>query len=151
MLKITRQTDFAIMLLARMTALPEGATLNAREAARWSGLSLPMVSKILKLLARRHLITSHRGANGGYRTVRSLDQISVADIVRALEGPISIVTCGAHPGTCEQESICPTRLNWARINREVEQALDRMPVAEMLLPAPEPLLRVETSPQAGRA
>jgi FeS assembly SUF system regulator len=150
MLRITRQTDYAIMLLAHIAGRGGEGLVTARDAARWSGLSIPMVSKILKSLARARLIVSHRGAGGGYSLSRTLDTTTVADVVRALEGPISIVECGAGPGLCEQETICPARVNWSRINREVEHALARVSLAEMLAPPAGPEL-LGVGPGAGRS
>jgi FeS assembly SUF system regulator len=129
MLRITKQTDYGIMLLARMAELPAGRVLSTADAARWSGLSRPMVSKILKSLARGHIIASHRGVGGGYTLRCSPDETTVAGVIRALEGPISMVECGAQPGQCGQEPVCPTRINWARINREIERALDSIPIS----------------------
>ena len=132
MLRITKQTDYGIMLLAYMARLPHGHVLSARDAAEWSGLSLPMVSKILKSLARQDVVVSHRGAGGGYALARSVERTTVADIIRALEGPISMVECGSRPGHCEREPTCPVRINWARISREVERALESVPISEMI-------------------
>jgi FeS assembly SUF system regulator len=136
MLRITKQTDYGIMLLARMAELPRGRVLSARDAAGWSGLSLPMVSKILKSLARGRIVVSHRGVGGGYSLARPPHETTVAGVIRALEGPISIVECGARPGLCGQETICPVRVNWNRISREVERALERIPISDMLPPPP---------------
>lgn len=132
MLRITKQTDYGIMLLARLATLPEGSVLSTREAAKWSGLSRPMVSKILKSLAREQLVASQRGASGGYTLARRPQDTTVAGVIRALEGPISMVECGVDTGHCEQEPICPARVNWSRINREIENALERIPISEMV-------------------
>jgi Rrf2 family protein len=127
------------MLLGRLAGLPPGHVLSAREAAGWCGLSLPMVSKILKSLAREGIVASHRGVSGGYHLTRPAEQIPVAHVIRALEGPIAMVECAAHAGSCEQEPICPTRVSWARINREIESALERVPLSELIArPAPGP-------------
>jgi FeS assembly SUF system regulator len=131
MLRINRQTDYGIMLLSHLAEFPPGRWMTARDAARWSGISLPMVSKILKSLARSQILTSHRGVAGGYSLARPPAKTTLAEIIRALEGPISMVECGAHPGLCGQESVCPVKINWARINREVEQALERIPLSQM--------------------
>lgn len=150
MLRINRQTDYGIMLLAHMAEFPAGHWMTARDAARWSGISLPMVSKILKSLARSHIITSHRGVSGGYSLARSPAATTVAEIIRALEGPISMVECGAHPGLCEQEPVCPVKINWRRINREVEQALERIPLSQMRSSGlPAGLLSLESASPGG--
>ena len=91
-----------------------------------------MVGKILRGLVREGVLNSHRGVTGGYSFDRSASETSVAEVIRAVEGPISMVECGAQPGQCEAESICPTRINWARINREIERALDKIAISEMV-------------------
>lgn len=133
MIRITKEADYGIMLLGFMAARPLGEVHAARNVARWSGLPLPMVSKILRSLAREEILTSHRGVSGGYSLDRPPERVSVASVIRALEGPISMVQCGAEPGACDQEPVCPTRVNWARISREIESALERMPISEMVL------------------
>jgi FeS assembly SUF system regulator len=140
MLRITKQTDYGIMLLAYLASLPRGRVLSARDAAEWTGLSLPMVSKILKSLARGSIVESHRGVGGGYSLSRPPQQTTLAGVIRALEGPISMVECGAQPGQCDQEPTCSVRVNWARVSREVEQALDRVPITEMVTPRPSGLV-----------
>jgi len=134
MLRITKEADYGIMLLVYMAGRPRGEIHTARQAAEWSGLPLPMVSKILRGLAREKILTSHRGVAGGYSLNRSPAETSVAEVIRALEGPISMVQCGTDPGACDQEAVCPTRINWARISVEVERALERVPISEMVSP-----------------
>ncbi len=136
MLRITKQTDYAITLIARLAELPSGQVLSARQAADWSGLPLPMVSKILKALAKEQIVESHRGVGGGYCLPPPAQETTVAAVIRALEGPISMVECGSHPGHCDHEASCPARVNWARVNCEIEQALERIPVSEMIGPLP---------------
>jgi FeS assembly SUF system regulator len=131
MLRITKEADYAIMLLAQIASRPRGQIHTAREAAEWSGLPLPMVSKILRGLARENVLRSHRGVSGGYSFDRSPEQTSLAEVIRAVEGPISIVQCGSEPGACDRETDCPTRINWARINRELEMTLERVPISAM--------------------
>lgn len=153
MLRITKQTDYAILLLLRLVQLGPEALLSARDGARWSGLSFPMVSKILKSLAREGILRSQRGVGGGYGLARDHAAISVADVIRALEGPIGIVECSVEPGRCDHEPCCPARVNWVRINREIENALDRVPIGEMISADADPLALVGAGvrePQAER-
>ena len=151
MLRITKQTDYGIMLLAHFTGLPQGEILSARQVANLSGLTLPTVSKILKALCRGNVVDSVRGVGGGYRMTHPPEETTLASVIRALEGPISMVECGVHPGRCEQESICPTRQNWTRINRVVEQALERVPISHMVAPCVPDLLTLETDRPNGAA
>jgi FeS assembly SUF system regulator len=142
MLRITKEADYGIMVLADFADHPPGVVHTARESAARVGLPLPMVSKILRTLAREGILVSHRGASGGYSLSRSPEETSVAEVIRALEGPISLVQCGSDPGACEQEGCCPTRLTWARINEEVEKALERVPITDMLAPRRRPLVHL---------
>jgi Rrf2 family protein len=120
------------MLLAFLAEQPRGVVHTARGTAERMGLPAPMVSKILRNLARGGILASHRGASGGYSFDRAPEQTSLAEVIRAIEGPISLVQCGSHPGACDRETHCPTRVSWSRINQEIERALERVAVSEML-------------------
>ena len=134
MLRMTKQADYAIVLLTRMANVPE-SQLNASEIAGQTGLPQPIVSKILKLLARRGILASHRGAKGGYRLARAAADISVAQIIEAVEGPIAITECvDETPGECSQEPVCPVRSNWQQINFAVRSALEQITLKEMTQP-----------------
>jgi FeS assembly SUF system regulator len=145
MFRITKHTDYGIMLLARLAELEPGAVLTARDAADWSGLSVPMVSKILKSLVRHDIVVSRRGATGGYALANPPENTTVAEVIRALEGPISIVECGTQAGRCDQEEICPVRINWSSINSQVERALEQIPISEMVTRNPTRLLSLGAS------
>jgi len=131
MIRITKEADYGIMLLGYLATRPRGEVHAAPEIARWSGLNLPIVSKILRTLAQGDILESHRGASGGYSLKRPAHETSVAEVIRAVDGPISIVQCGAQPGACDQEPICPTRSRWVQISQVVERALERVLVSEM--------------------
>jgi FeS assembly SUF system regulator len=131
---MTKQADYAIVLLTQLASDPD-RQFNASEIAAQTELPQPIVSKILKLLARRELLASHRGAKGGYRLARTADEISVAEIIEAVEGPIAITECvDETPGECSQEPICPVRSNWQRINGAVRHALEEITLLEMTHP-----------------
>lgn len=144
MLRVSRITDYGIVLLAHLTGRarsaqsdPSGeqAVQNARELAARAGLPLPVVSKILKTLARQGLLISHRGARGGYQLARPAESISVATIIDALEGPIALTECGTAPrGSCERESRCAVRRPWQQINRELRKTLERVRLSDLTRP-----------------
>ena len=135
MLRITKQTDYGIMLVAHLASLPAGRIVSARDAADGTGLPVPMVSKILKALARGGLLSSHRGVKGGYSLARRPDQISVAEIIWALEGPIAMTECiDDLPVECQQQSSCPIQGNWQRINHAIRGALEGISLRDMALP-----------------
>jgi FeS assembly SUF system regulator len=152
MIRLTKEADYGIMLLGHIAAHPVGMLHTARELSGLSRLPLPMVSKILGSLARAEIVTGHRGVGGGYSLDQDPRTVSVARVVRAIEGPISMVQCGAEPGVCDHESGCPTRVNWSRINETVEQALEQIPIAEMLVrDNPSELIQLTTASGEARA
>ncbi len=140
MFRITKQTDYGIVLMSHMAAEPE-RLFTAPDLATDAQLPLPMVSKILKLLAKEGVLTSHRGVNGGYTLARGPQEIAVSEVIAALEGPIAMTECiDDGPGECMQELICPLRSNWQVINRAVRRALDGIKIADMAQPLPERLV-----------
>jgi FeS assembly SUF system regulator len=135
MLRMSRITDYGIVLLTHLAAGADDHVHNARELSTRAGLPLPVVSKILKALTREGFLLSHRGIKGGYALARRPEEISVASIIDALEGPIALTECGtgAH-GACERESRCAVRQPWQQINREVRKALARVRLSDLAHP-----------------
>lgn len=133
MLRLTRLTDYGILLLTHFARRPERIR-SARELSHEARLPQPTVSKLLKILAHHRLLEAHRGVNGGFRLARRPEQIHVADIVMALEGPIAVTECSEDRGNCWLEPTCLVRSNWRRLNRVVLEALRGVSLAEMTHP-----------------
>ena len=134
MLRMSRITDYGIVLLTHLAA-DEGAeqVQNARELAARAELPLPVVSKILKTLTREGFLLSQRGIKGGYALARRPEEITVASVIDALEGPIALTDCGTElHGACERESRCAVRQPWQRINREVRRALEQVRLSDLV-------------------
>lgn len=138
MIRLSKLADYGIVLLTYFGRGPEDeAVYTARELADESRLPLPTVSKIMKALCRGGLLMSHRGVNGGYSLARPAKEISVVDIIAAIEGPIAMTECSiTAPGLCEFEAACPVRSNWQRINSVVVQALAGLTLTDMKQPLP---------------
>ena len=153
MLRMTRLTDYGVVLLTHIAREPSRATRNAPELAAAAHLPLPTVSKILKILAREGLLVPHRGAKGGFSLAKPPTEITVADIIGALEGPIALTECSGHVGErCEIEDLCPVSTPWRRINRAVFDALRGITLAEMASPRPGvPRVTMRGQPAHARA
>jgi len=124
-----------------MTALirePERSR-SAGEIAAAIHVPVPTVSKILKILARAGLVVSLRGAKGGYLLARPANEISLVDIIHAMDGPIGMTECSVTPGVCSQEAACVVRSNWQRINREVLGVLQTITLDQMIKPVAQPI------------
>jgi FeS assembly SUF system regulator len=132
-LRVTKLTDYATVVLTALAAQPD-AVLSAAGLAEQAGLEVPTVAKILKPLAQAGLVSGFRGINGGYRLARPASQITLIDIVEAMEGPLGMTECSLHAGNCGIEQSCGVRANWRRINDVVADALRGVTLAEMLGP-----------------
>lgn len=130
MLRISKLTDYAIVAMTFLAERPEGR-FSAAEIAGKIQLEVPTVAKILKLLATGNLVQPYRGVNGGYQLQGAAAEITVADIITVMEGPIGMTECSVHEGSCAQEPICRTRSNWRRISQAVAAALAEVTLLEM--------------------
>ncbi len=153
MLKLSKTTDYGIVLLAHLASKPDQGPQNARELAADAALPVPMVSKVLKALAREGLLVSQRGSKGGYRLSQDPEMLSVSEIIRVLEGPLALTDCAVGPALCEHETGCAVREPWQQISRVVEDALSEITLADLVrhrsFGATSSLtLQIDRSPQA---
>ncbi|MCP1674937.1 FeS assembly SUF system regulator [Natronocella acetinitrilica] len=143
MLRINRETDYATAILSLMARQPQ-----ERYSAAWlsskRSLPAPVVSKILKQLVRAEVLVSHRGAKGGYSLARPAEDISIAAVINAIEGPIALTDCieGGN-AACQYSAHCAVSHNWSRINDVFQTALEAVSLKDMSapLPAEHPSLR----------
>ena len=145
MLRITKLTDYAIVVLAQLAQAPSAdeAVSTARDLARRTSIPGPTVSKILKELAHARLVVSQRGLLGGYRLARTASDISIADVVRAVEGPIALTDCNREePEACGYAGACPVEANWIKINEAIFSALAAISLAQMTRPITPQLIHL---------
>ena len=133
MFRLSKLTDYAIVLLSYLMRSNQPRT--ARDLAELAGLPHPTASKVLKMLARADLLVSVRGQRGGYELAMAPREISVMQMISAIEGPLAITECSTHqPNPCELEPSCPVSSNWKKISEKVASALDEMTLADMVEP-----------------
>ncbi len=130
MLRLNKLTDYGAVVLSHMTH-EKGEIHSAAEIARVTGISLPTVSKLLKLLTRSGLVHSMRGAKGGYCLNGSAERISVAEIIQAIEGPIALTECSFSEDACHHPANCAIRGNWTVINQAIRTALEAVSLADL--------------------
>lgn len=133
MLRMSKLADYGTVILTTMLLHPERIQ-SAAEIAANIRVPLPTVSKILKILTREGLVVSLRGSRGGYTLARPADQISMAQVIEAMDGPIGMTECSITPGLCVQEQGCPVRANWQRVNQIVLHALREVTLDQMVHP-----------------
>lgn len=133
-MKLPKLTDYAVVILAAMARRPEGLH-STTGLAEGTGLAVPTVAKILKQLARSRLLTAQRGTRGGYGLARSASSITIADIVTALDGPVSLTACvDTSHQNCGVASRCAMHGQWNAINRAILDVLAGVTLQDMATP-----------------
>lgn len=130
MLRISKLADYATLIMSRLAQNAETLS-SASQLAKILGLSLPVVSKILKILCQAGLLTSVRGADGGYRLARPAQEITLAAVVSAIEGDFAVTECCSLRGSCVLDSTCATKNNWKVINGVISSALEKVTIQDM--------------------
>ncbi len=138
MLTLTRKTDYALIALTHLAHDGQNCC-SAREIAKRYGLPLPLLMNLLKLLAQKGLTRSARGPRGGYTLAIPAGQISLDDIIRAVEGPIHLVQCIEHRhddaehghSECELVACCPVRSPVHRIHDRLVEFLKGVTLADI--------------------
>ena len=133
MFRLSKLADYATVLMASLSQ-DEGGLLSAQALAERTRLELPTVSKLLKQLAQADLVVSTRGASGGYRLSRPAADITIADIIAAIEGPLGMTECSIHSGLCGRENYCIVSSNLRKISAAVEGALRAVTLVDMATP-----------------
>ncbi len=132
MIRLNKMTDYAVVMLSHL-AVHSDRVVTAAQLARDSTLPLPSVSKLMKQLSKTGILTSHRGASGGYRLGRAPKDISVAEIVTILEGPIALTACIKGADTsCGAMPQCSLSGHWNQVNHAIQVALDSVSLADLL-------------------
>ena len=133
MIILSKLADYGVIVA---THLATHSDRQATAAAVAAATRLPQatVAKLLKALAHAGLVVATRGASGGYRLARQGAEISVAEVVAAIDGDIGMTQCSVHVDDCERTTYCPTRPHWAAINRAVGSALAAVTLDEMISP-----------------
>jgi FeS assembly SUF system regulator len=130
MLRISRLTDYATVILGVLAAAPERMHTAAAIAER-TRIRAPTASKLLKQLHRAQLVTSSRGLHGGYQLARPAHEISAAAILDALEGPLALTDCAAGHGHCGIEETCRVGRGWQRLNLAIRRSLADVSLAQL--------------------
>jgi FeS assembly SUF system regulator len=144
MLRLTKKADYSLIALKLFASRKCGtaATLSAKELADTSGIPLPILSKLLQKLGKSGFLESAYGTNGGYRLARAPKDISVLEVIRAIDGPIVLANCFTHDASCGHSGRCTVRRPLRRIHDGILQLLDSVSIEDMLEnsegePAPE--------------
>lgn len=135
MIRLTNLADYAVVVMAAAAREP-GVKLSAARVAELTMIPAPTVAKLMGTLARGGLLTASRGVSGGFTLSRDPANISVMDVVEAVDGPIALTSCaGNDVNDCVMEGHCAIRGHWAPINQAVRGALAAVTLADLVRPA----------------
>jgi Rrf2 family protein len=131
MLRLSKKTDYALMAMKHLALLGDRGSSSAREIAEQYDIPVELMAKVLQRLARKGLLSSHQGTRGGYELARTAATISVADVVLAVDGPLTVTACSADDHACGQYSKCNVRDPLWRIKDRILAALGACSIYEM--------------------
>ncbi len=133
MLKISKLTDYGVVVLNEL-AQAGGVKLSTDDIACKTGLAMPTVRKVMKVLVDSGLVLAQRGARGGYRIARAPGQIRMLDVVQAFEGPVAVTECATDDTLCDITDSCSLASNWGGINQLITQVLSRVTLEDIRQP-----------------
>lgn len=138
MLSMTKRADYALLALSYLASVavdePE-RLVNTKEVAEQFDIPVELLAKLLQILAKNGLVASHPGPTGGYRLLRGPKEISVAEVVGLIDGPVSMLHCSnGQDGACKQFTRCTIRDPLGEIETRVKALLEEISIAEITLP-----------------
>jgi Rrf2 family protein len=136
MLRLSKKADYALMAMKHLAIRTDAASASAREIAEQYDIPVELMAKVLQQLARRGLLTSHQGTRGGYQLSKPSTSISVADIIQAIDGPLTMTSCSTEDEQCEQFTKCNVRDPLWRIKDRIVAALATCSLAEIASDVP---------------
>ncbi len=135
MIRLAKLTDYGVVLMTLIARGHAAPVHTARDLAAQSRLPLPTVSKLLKQLLQSGLLVSHRGIKGGYSLAKEPAEITVAEIITSIEGPIALTECSTDiAGLCDLERSCPISRNQRLISQVVRGALEKVTLSDLIQP-----------------
>src|SRR5436190_21138132 len=138
MLRLSKKADYALMAMKHLAVRGDRRSSSAREIAEQYGIPIELMAKVLQRLVRRGLLLSHQGTHGGYQLAYGPAQITVADVIQAIEGPVTVTACSTDDGQCEQFSKCNVRDPLFRVRERILAALGECTIAELAADPPAP-------------
>jgi len=131
MLRLSREADYGLLAMMYIASQPTGRLAYRRDIAAHYTIPKEFLAKVLQKLARRGLIRSFRGIQGGYVLARDSGEITLADVVEAVDGPMALVDCQCEPHECRQEESCTVQLTMMHVRREIHAILARISIEDM--------------------
>jgi len=131
-IRLSKRTDYGLMAIRHLGLMPEGALLSAREIAAEYSIPPALMAKLLQRLARKGLVASHHGTKGGYALSRPSSQITLRDVIEAIEGPVAVTEClDQTKKACAQYCVCSVQRPLLLVQRRIVEVLGRTTVGDL--------------------
>ena len=131
MLRLSKKADYGLIAMKHLALQVDGAAASARQIAERYDIPVELLAKVLQRLARHGLLASYQGTRGGYHLARAARAISVADVIQAIDGPVTVTACSDDHDDCDQYSKCNVRDPLWRIKDRILAALTTCTIFEM--------------------
>ena len=131
-MKLSTKGRYGLRALIDLALYSENETVSIQSIARRQNISDSYLEQLMRKLRSAGLIVSVRGAQGGYKLARPANEISVGDVLRALEGSLEAVTCGGEDNSCQGADLCVTKFVWERINSSIRDTLDSIKLSQLV-------------------
>jgi Rrf2 family protein len=131
-MRLTNAADYAIRAMVHIACLPEGGMSLRSEIAQCQEIPSSFMAKILRRLVQARLLRSSRGVNGGFTLARPGAEISLLDMVEAIEGPLAISNCASHPEGCTWSNQCPGSLVWPIVQEKLQETLGSITLEDLV-------------------
>ena len=130
-MQLTRAADYAIRVMTHLAGLPSGSRVSRSVLATATSVPDSFLSKVLQALARAQLVESRRGPDGGFELTADVQQLSLLEVVEAIDGPIRLNACLNSGGSCERQTWCSVRPVWQRSQDAMLDVLRSTTISEL--------------------
>lgn len=141
MLRLSKKADYALIAMKHLALRPERGSSSAREIAEQFDIPIELMAKVLQRLVRRGLLASQQGTRGGYQLARPASAITVAEVIQAIDGPLTVTACSSQSDSCDQYSKCNVRDPLWKIKERILSALGETTLSELATDSAPPTPR----------
>lgn len=131
-MQITRRADYAVRTMLDVAGMAAGTVALTHEVAARQGVPPPFLAKIVLALVRAGLLRSHRGAGGGIALARPADQITLLQVIEAVDGPLALNSCVLWPEECPRSQVCPVHEVWCEVRSLLVERLGAITLSQLL-------------------
>lgn len=133
-MKLSTKGRYGLRALIDLALYSESEAVSVQSIAKRQNISDSYLEQLVRKMKKEGLIVSIRGAQGGYKLAKPAEEISVGDVLRALEGNLNAVTCGddQEKGHCQGSDLCVARIVWERINESIKDVVDSIKLSELV-------------------